>query len=213
LEIIAHRGYWLVEEEKNTVLAFERALNAGFGIETDLRDFCGSIVVSHDLPNESSISFEALLKLYARSPDHMSLKPTLALNIKSDGLTPLVSQLLKRYKVAKYFVFDMSVPDSLSYINAGLKTFTRQSEFELYPPLYEECDGVWLDSFSKTWYSEDVLTSHVEAGKRLCIVSPELHKRNDAVNEQWIMLRGYRYRGDLSLCTDFPSDAREFFNA
>ena len=213
MEIIAHRGYWLVEEEKNTVLAFERALNAGFGIETDLRDYCGGVVVSHDLADESSISFETLLELYARGPENMSLKPTLALNIKSDGLTSLVSQLLEQYEVTKYFVFDMSVPDSLGYINAGLKTFTRQSELELYPSLYDECDGVWLDAFSKTWYSDDVLTSHLEAGKRLCIVSPELHKRNDFVNEQWIMLRGYQHRENLSLCTDFPSDAREFFNA
>ena len=37
MKIIAHRGYWLIDDEKNTELAFERALRANFGIETDLR--------------------------------------------------------------------------------------------------------------------------------------------------------------------------------
>ena len=213
LEIIAHRGYWLLEEEKNTVISFERALTAGFGIETDLRDYCGTVVISHDIPDGSSISFENLLQIYSKTVSKSSETPTLALNIKSDGLASVISQLLQKYNVNSYFVFDMSVPDSLHYIKSGLKAFTRQSEFEVNPCLYEESDGVWLDCFSRTWFSEALVTSHLEAGKGLCIVSPELHKRGDVINEQWMMLRSYRHVGRLSLCTDFPSDAWEFFNA
>lgn len=211
MEIIAHRGHWLAEEEKNTVIAFERALKANFGIETDLRDYSGSVVVSHDLPTESSMSFETLLKIY--STYRGKEEPRLALNIKSDGLASSVSNLLEKYKVTNYFVFDMSVPDALSYLKAGLKTFTRQSEYELDPSLYEDCHGVWLDCFSKTWFSEGLITSHVESGKRVCIVSPELHKRTHVIKEQWTMLRECHHQRDLSLCTDFPSDARDFFDA
>jgi hypothetical protein len=36
IKIIAHRGFWYKPEEKNTLAAFERALQNGFGIETDL---------------------------------------------------------------------------------------------------------------------------------------------------------------------------------
>ena len=212
MKIIAHRGYWIVENEKNTELAFARALNANFGIETDLRDYCGSIVVSHDIPDQSSMKFEYFLKLYLRNTNHQSLKPMLALNIKSDGLSSLVLEILERYEVTNYFVFDMSVPDSLSYINAGLKSFTRQSEFEELPSLYEDTAGVWLDCFVSTWFSEELLTSHLEAGKNVCIVSPELHRRKNYINEQWVFLREYFRCNDLILCTDFPNKAQEYFN-
>lgn len=212
LEIIAHRGYWLAEEEKNSALAFERALGAGFGIETDLRDSCGRVVVSHDPPGESSMRFETLLELYSRVTAEACSQPTLALNIKSDGICSWVSQLLNKYKVKNYFVFDMSVPDSISYLKAGLTTFMRQSEFECHPSFYEECDGVWLDCFLQTWFSKSLITSHVEAQKHVCIVSPELHKRKDFINEQWMMLRGCRHGESMSLCTDFPKQARDFFN-
>ena len=46
MKIIAHRGFWIKDSEKNTVKAFERALENGFGIETDLRDYNQKIVAS-----------------------------------------------------------------------------------------------------------------------------------------------------------------------
>jgi glycerophosphoryl diester phosphodiesterase len=38
----------MTESEQNTEAAFRRALENGFGIETDFRDCGGSLVVSHD---------------------------------------------------------------------------------------------------------------------------------------------------------------------
>ena len=212
MKIIAHRGYWLVEDEKNTELAFERALSANFGIETDLRDYCGSVVISHDIPDKSSMHFESFLKLYIRNTEHLLSKPTLALNIKADGLSRLVQETLKRNNVTNYFVFDMSVPDSLSYVNQGLKTFTRHSEYEIAPSLYDRSCGVWVDCFLDTWFSGEVLSSHLESGKDVCIVSPELHKRNDFITEQWKFLLEHSRLSDLSICTDFPNKAQEYFN-
>jgi glycerophosphoryl diester phosphodiesterase len=48
--ILAHRGYWLEPGEKNSLSAFRRAFEGGFGIETDIRDLDGELVVSHDPP-------------------------------------------------------------------------------------------------------------------------------------------------------------------
>ncbi len=64
IEIFAHRGYWLKESEKNTKTAFERAFDSGFGIETDLRDIKGTIVISHNMPKGDEMTFEELLKLF-----------------------------------------------------------------------------------------------------------------------------------------------------
>lgn len=52
IKILAHRGFWKEETEKNTKIAFERAFNSGFGIETDLRDIKGEIVISHNMPQK-----------------------------------------------------------------------------------------------------------------------------------------------------------------
>ena len=61
IEILAHRGCWGNEEEKNTLNAFKKAFELGFGVETDLRDICGKIVISHDMPKGNELSFEDLL--------------------------------------------------------------------------------------------------------------------------------------------------------
>lgn len=68
INIIAHRGYWLNPSEKNTTLAFSRALQYGFGIETDFRDFDGALVVSHDPPSASSMKISELVHLYQNHP-------------------------------------------------------------------------------------------------------------------------------------------------
>ena len=63
MQILSHRGFWKNLSERNTKVAFERSFNAGFGTETDLRDICGKIVISHDMPQGGEISFEELLQL------------------------------------------------------------------------------------------------------------------------------------------------------
>jgi nucleoside-diphosphate-sugar epimerase len=49
MNIISHRGFWLKDEEKNTIQAFERSFEFGFGTETDIRDYKGELVISYDM--------------------------------------------------------------------------------------------------------------------------------------------------------------------
>ena len=51
MEILSHRGYWKTVTEKNTIIAFKRSFNLGFGTETDIRDLNGNLVISHDMPS------------------------------------------------------------------------------------------------------------------------------------------------------------------
>ena len=48
MKIISHRGWWRAEIEKNTPRAFQRTLSAGFGTETDVRDFAVSALGEAD---------------------------------------------------------------------------------------------------------------------------------------------------------------------
>jgi hypothetical protein len=44
-----------INQRKKTLAAFERALQNGFGIETDFRDHNGKVVISHDPVTADSI--------------------------------------------------------------------------------------------------------------------------------------------------------------
>lgn len=209
--ILSHRGYWKAATEKNAVEAFARSFRHGFGTETDLRDFEGRMVIAHDPALAGALQAEVLLEV------HSAIDPALplALNIKADGLQRWVREAFNQFGLTNSFVFDMSVPDARGYLSEGIPCFTRHSEWEPVPAFYAQAAGVWLDGFDSDWFMEtdEVIQGHLAAGKQVCIVSPELHKRpHDAC---WSRLAGMRCAKDsrLMLCTDFPEEARRLFGA
>lgn len=209
--ILSHRGYWKLKNEQNQDSAFELSFQHGFGVETDLRDNLGRIVVSHDVPFENCkkcTSLEHFFKIYKQFSHDFPL----ALNIKADGLQVLLKELLGRYSINNYFVFDMSVPDALGYLKAGLNTFTRQSEYEMQPSFYDQACGVWIDEFHSHWITQDIIEGHLRGNKKVCIVSPELHKRE--YMKEWAHYKEIAKNldtHDLMICTDYPDQARGFF--
>jgi hypothetical protein len=207
--ILSHRGYWKQTEEKNKNSAFQRSFSLGFGTELDVRDYCGKLVVSHDIADSSSLEFSKFLEIYCEYARDLYL----AINIKADGLYSQLSNLLKKYNIENYFVFDMSVPDALGYLNNHMKTFTRQSEFEKDPSFYELADGVWMDEFSSHWITAYEVSRHLENNKKVCIVSPELHHRDHlSVWKDYKILAKAVNTEKLLLCTDLPEAAKEYFN-
>ena len=207
MEIISHRGYWKTKQEKNTLEAFERSFELGFGTETDVRDFNGELVISHDIPTGNEITLLQFLKLVAGK------NVSLALNIKADGLTQKISDALSLFDIKKAFVFDMSVPDQLGYYrHGGIEFFSRASEYEPVISLYKECHGVWLDAFESIWYDMDYIEALLRDGKKVCIVSPELHNRNN-FKDLWSMLAHSNFINseNLILCTDLPEEAQNYF--
>lgn len=207
MKIIAHRGLWVRPEEKNTLIAFERALQNGFGIETDFRDCNGKLVISHDPATTDSIDaskFFDLCNRYSNTDPH-------AINIKSDGLQNLLAPYFALWGSERYFVFDMSVPDALGYIKKNMSTFSRISEYEAYQDFGGQANGVWLDGFHSEWYGTDEIEHYLSLGKSVAVVSPELHGRDHQA--LWTKLRPlYTKEITLMLCTDFPLEARKFFN-
>ena len=211
MEIVAHRGFWLTEAEKNTAEAFVRSTQGGYGIETDVRDFGGELLIAHNMParDEALMSFEDFMQLYF---DRAERPGYLAINIKSDGLQEALQPVLKKYEQAKYFVFDMSVPDTLGYRKLGINFFSRVSEYEEKPVLLQACDGIWLDAFHGEWYSMDDIRAWLQQNKKVCIVSPELHKRDHKPLWEKIKRGGLHLDEGLLLCTDFPDKALKYFH-
>lgn len=206
MKILAHRGYWKQPQEKNTYVALERALQFGFGIETDIRDYCGRLVVSHNVADEKCIDFEMVLEAYSK----MNSNAYLALNVKADGIQELLKKLLDKYQITHYFVFDMSVPEQVVYAKQNFRFFARQSDIEKQCVQYEQADGVWLDAFyDDAWLGAANVQAHLDKGKKVCIVSPELHQREH--QDFWRNIRSLKENAQLMLCTDRPEEARRYF--
>ena len=209
MEIISHRGYWKSSVEKNTKTAFERSFSLGFGTETDIRDFDGELVISHDVADRKCMSFKDFIFLYKESINGTG---TLALNVKADGLQEKAKVILENAGVENYFFFDMSIPDMLGYLNKNLNTFARYSEYEGFNALIHRVDGVWLDGFAYDLVEENLIAFILSLNKKVCIVSPELHKREHL--PMWAKLKSYgvtKKTENIILCTDLPEEAKEYF--
>jgi hypothetical protein len=204
--IVSHRGLWTTREQRNSLAAIEAGFERGFGLETDIRDCRGELLVSHDPPTGDELTLAELLAARARAE-----AGPLALNVKADGLQAAIETALSAAGDPEYFVFDMSIPDTLAYRRAGLRYFTRQSEYEPEPALYAEASGVWLDCFETAWFECELIAGHLAADKQVCVVSPELHGREHRRDwERWSAWDVFD-SSDVLLCTDLPIQASTVF--
>lgn len=207
MKILAHRGYWKEPNEKNKEIALKKALENGYGFESDIRDYCGKIVISHNPADEDCFESENIFAELEKYHDEFCF----AINIKADGLKEELLEQITKYKIKNYFCFDMSVPQMVEFIEKGLIVFTRQSEYEQNPVFYKESKGVWIDGFENLdWITENLLKEHIKNGKIICIVSPELHQRPH--KDFWGKLS--KMNLDFSkvyLCTDVPDEAKKYF--
>ena len=204
IRILSHRGYWRDPAEKNTRAAFARSFDLGFGTETDVRDFGSELVIAHDPPLGVDVTLGEVAALAAAA-----LVP-LALNVKADGLAAGIRDIMRGFPAVDYFVFDMSVPDTRHQLAAGNPVYGRMSEVEPAPAWPDRCAGIWLDAFTGPWYDAATVAGLAARGD-VCVVSPELHGRDH--HATWALLRDLPadVRARVSLCTDVPEAASEFF--
>lgn len=209
MKIVAHRGEWYLESEKNTKSAFLRALLNDYGIEIDVRDRGGELVISHDIPDENSILLEDILIGYKK----LNSRCILEINIKADGIQQILKKLMNKYGITNYFIFDMSIPEMVISKKIGINYFTRHSDIEKECVLYEDAIGVWLDSFyDKDWLTSEIINFHLKNKKKVSIISSEIHGFDN--NKMWKILKqnNFHKNSNIYLCTDLPLKAKEYFN-
>ena len=205
MEIIAHRGFFAgpVKPAQGQLV---EAMSLGFGIEFDVRDSADGIIIAHDPWERGAEPFGTLLAAVPAAG-------TLAINIKSCGLAGRISQELAAHGVSPHrcFCFDMAVPDHLAYPKNGLPAYARLSEIEPLGAFARQADGVWLDGFQSLWWDRALVEELIHGGSKVCVVSPDLHRRDR--RECWSLLResGLHREAGLALCTDYALEARDFF--
>jgi len=197
MEILSHRGYWREPHEKNTAAAFARSFDLGFGTETDVRDHGGELVIAHDMPMGDEMTLEQMLDILG------DRNLPLALNVKADGLGPLIVRAMESRPQNSWFTFDMSGPELIRQQRLAMPIFTRRSEYEREAVLYDQAGGVWLDGFDGLWFNASDIATMLHDGKKVCVVSPELHGRDP--EPLWSMLRkAGLYDSTIMVCTDQP---------
>ena len=208
MQILAHRGYWNSAVKNNSSMAIRSALERGYGFESDVRDYCGRVVISHNIAEKSCQNVEEVFQWLKEFKNEYCF----AINIKADGLKEILKKYFEKYNITNYFLFDMSVPQMIEFRDLGLRYFTRQSEVEMIPCLYEDAAGVWIDGFWSTdWITKDLLKAHIDNGKIVCLVSPDLHG-NKEYSKFWKKIKDYNLDDSkIMLCTDYPDEAKEYY--
>ena len=205
LEILAHRGQWSSHEDQNSLSALTRALESGFGVETDIRASDDDLIIQHDaFPNKTKLKLKDFFDKY----NTIKSKGTLALNIKSDGIYGELQKLLKLYYINNYFVFDMSIPELIQYKKLQLNVFYRKSMIEDCCAVESKFHSVWLDmnlNDKKFQHTLDSLYKLMNLHEKTIIVSPELHGLSTR-QELFSIVKKVSDKGRLGVCTDHPEE-------
>jgi hypothetical protein len=157
---------------------YANSISNEYGIEFDIRDSAGSIIVTHDPFTDGEILEEFLSKISKRF---------LIVNVKSEGIEERALELLKKYGFEDFFLLDCSFPAIVKLSRLEEKRIAlRFSEYENFANVIDNKDKVrwvWVDCFTHfplTKKIEEVFHAH---GLKICIVSPELQGHSELINK------------------------------
>lgn len=186
MEFISHRVN-KVEDLKN--LPYE------YGVELDLRDEAGEIIISHD-PFVQGERFEDYLKAYHHG--------TMILNVKSERIELKILEMIKNADVKSYFFLDSSFPMIyLLSMQGESNVALRFSEFEGMDTIRNmagKVQWVWVDCFSRFPLTHDMYQEMKALGYKLCMVSPELQGRDEDIEHYKAVCRAEAIEFD-AICT------------
>jgi len=189
--IVAHR--------RNT-RAELAAVPAKYGIEVDIRSQGNDLIIHHD-PYVAGESFERWIEAYAHR--------LLILNVKEEGLEERLLDLMRRRGIEDFFFLDQSFPFLVKTVRKGeRRTALRVSEYEsIETPLAMRgmVDWIWVDCFTRLPLEERDAKRLVDAGFKLCLVSPELVGRTDPAEvADWRRLFAAWRIEPAAVCTKKP---------
>jgi len=175
---IAHR----VNQLDETIAA--EVFGAADGIEFDIRDTGGEIVVQHD-PFLGGQLFTDFLKFCPSNKFYI-------VNVKSEGIERRAIADLEAHGITQFFLLDCSIPMMIRLGKEGERRLAvRFSEYESLATVEAMApfvSWVWVDVFTQL-----PLTSFVEKfirqrGLKLSLVSPELQGQQEKLVDYKILL-------------------------
>ena len=175
---IAHR----INQLDETVAA--EVFGAADGIEFDIRDTGGEIVVQHD-PFLSGQLFTDFLKFCPPNKFYI-------VNVKSEGIERRAIAALEACRITQFFLLDCSIPMMVRLGKEGERRLAvRFSEYESLATVEAMAPfvtWVWVDVFTQLPLTSFVETRLRNNGLKLCLVSPELQGQQDKLLDYKILL-------------------------
>jgi hypothetical protein len=191
MKIILHR--------RNTIAQLQETPPA-FGVEVDIRSQGDALRIHHD-PFADGESFDDWIAHYHHQ--------TLILNVKEEGLEGRLLALMTEHQISDFFFLDQSFPFLVKTSRTGeSRCAVRVSEYESIDTaltLSRQVDWIWVDCFTRFPLDVESADRLVEAGFKLCIVSPELQGRDvSEISEMRNLLDKFEILPD-AVCTKVPA--------
>ena len=162
----------LISHRRNTIKEL-LATDSKYGVEVDIRSYGKKLIMHHE-PLIQGEDFNEWLTEYNHG--------TLILNVKEEGLESRLIKLMKEQGIDDYFFLDQSFPFLVKWSNLGEKRCAiRISEYESIETaltLARKVNWVWVDCFTQFSLTQQDAEALIEAGFKICLVSPELQGRN-----------------------------------
>jgi len=177
----------------NTIKELKK-IPLNFGIETDLSTYQNKIVIKHD-PFGKGETFEKFI-------NHFKHK-FIILNVKCEGLEKKIVSILKKKKISNFFFLDSSFPFIFKLSKILTKKFAiRISDYESINTaimMKNKVNWLWVDCFK----SYKLTISQIKKLKRhkfkICLVSPELHKRKISKKDKQFYLNLKKNKIDVEM--------------
>lgn len=162
----------IINHRTNTIRELEKT-PPSYGVEVDIRTYNDKLILHHE-PFVEGENFEEFLKQYHHA--------FLILNIKCEGIEAEVIRLTEKYGIKDYFLLDVTFPFIIKLINRGFpRIAVRFSELESIDTclnLKGKVEWVFIDNLTHLPIENNALKILKEYFK-ICIVSPELLKRDE----------------------------------
>ncbi|MDC0903054.1 hypothetical protein OAS21_01155 [Pelagibacteraceae bacterium] len=146
-------------------------INKYFGVEVDLRSNKKDIYLHHD-PFKKGEIFSKWIKNFNHK--------ILVLNVKEEGLENRVLKILKKNKIKSFFFHDQTFSSLIKNMKKT-KVSIRYSEYEDLKKtnfLFKNIKWLWIDNFNEIKIRKNFYLNLKKFGVKICIVSPELIKKN-----------------------------------
>ena len=170
---ISHRINYLDSVIANTIFS------VADGIEFDIRDSNGHLIVQHDACQTGQPFSEFL----------MFCPPTkfYIVNVKAEGIEELAIQHLSEHGIQNFFLLDCGMPSLVRLGHTGEKRlavrFSEYESFETVAAVAPFVSWIWVDVFTRLPLTKHISEQAHLLGLRLCLVSPELQRQPEKREE------------------------------
>ena len=222
--ILAHRANLEGPNPKleNSLAATQKALEMGFGVETDLRrDADGQFYISHDPALRAPENdFSQFSELFRKFDDRV-----IAMNVKELGYEESLVSLQTSGAMGRrsfYFDFELLEPTTPGRTQKMLQTLSGNGDLRMAARLSDRNEPldqglsipaniVWADEFDSFWLTREHIEAVRAANRQVYVISPEIHGfKKNARLRRW---QEFKEWGIDGLCTDEALEAQTFFNS